>query len=288
MKREVSEKETATMGILDGQVAIVTGAGRGFGQAIAQGLAAEGCAVGVTARTASQLNETVSMIESAGGKALAIPADVTNQADADRVVAETEAAFGPLTLLVNNAALSDPVGPIWEIDPDVWARTIDVNLIGQVRCAHAAMKGMVERGSGRVINVSSGAGLFGGPYDTAYRVSKTGIMRLTECIAAEAAPYGVFVFSIHPGVLSTTLHHSATMTPEGRKYLPQFGEMAARGASDPALAAECCVYLASGAADELTGRYFSATADYKALAARASEVKEKGQQVLRLVVEPQA
>jgi NAD(P)-dependent dehydrogenase (short-subunit alcohol dehydrogenase family) len=274
------------MPTLESQVAIVTGAGRGFGQAIALGLAAKGCAVGITARTASQLDETVAQIEAAGGRALGIPADVTVQADVDRVVAQTEAAFGPLTLLVNNAALSDPVGPIWEVDPDVWARTLDVNLNGQVRCAHAAMKGMVERGAGRVINVSSGAGLAGGPYDSAYRVSKTGIMRLTECMALEAAPHGISVFSIHPGVLGTTLHHSATMTPEGRKYLPQFGEMAARGASDPALAADCCVYLASGAADELTGRYFSATADYKALAARAAEVKDKGQQVLRLVTEP--
>jgi NAD(P)-dependent dehydrogenase (short-subunit alcohol dehydrogenase family) len=275
------------MGKLDGQVAIVTGAGRGFGQAMAIGLAAEGCAVGVTARTASQLDDTVSRIEAAGGKALALPADVTVQADVDRVVAQTEAAFGPLTLLVNNAALSDPVGPIWEIDPDVWARTIDVNLIGQVRCAHAAMKGMVERGRGRVINISSGAGLFGGPYDSAYRVSKTGIMRLTEIMAIEAEPHGISVFSIHPGVVSTTLHHSATKTPEGQKYIPQFAEMAERGATDINLAAQCCVFLASGAGDGLSGRYFSATADYQSLAARAAEVKEKGQQVLRLVVGPQ-
>jgi NAD(P)-dependent dehydrogenase (short-subunit alcohol dehydrogenase family) len=275
------------MGKLDGQVAIVTGAGRGFGQAIARGLAAEGAAVGVTARTASQLDETVSMIESAGGRALALPSDVTNQADVDRVVAETEAKFGPLTLLVNNAALSDPVGPIWEIDPDVWARTLDVNLMGQVRCAHTAMKGMVERGAGRVINVSSGAGLFGGPYDSAYRVSKTGIIRLTEIMAMEAEPHGISVFSIHPGVVSTTLHNSATKTPEGLKYIPGFGEMAQRGATDIDLAARCCVFIASGAADALSGRYFSATADYEALAARAADVKARNQQVLRLVVEPQ-
>jgi NAD(P)-dependent dehydrogenase (short-subunit alcohol dehydrogenase family) len=274
------------VGILDGQVAIVTGAGRGFGQAIARGLAAEGCAVGVTARTASQLDDTVSQIEAAGGKALALPADVTNQADVDRVVAETEANFGPLTLLVNNAALSDPVGPIWEIDPDVWARTLDVNLMGQVRCAHAAMKGMVQRGKGRVINISSGAGLFAGPYDSAYRVSKTGIIRLTEIMAMEAEPHGISVFSIHPGVVSTTLHHSATKTPEGQKYIPGFGEMAERGATDINLAAKCCIFLASGAADELSGRYFSATGDYEALAARATDVKQKGQQVLRPVAEP--
>jgi NAD(P)-dependent dehydrogenase (short-subunit alcohol dehydrogenase family) len=159
--------------------------------------------------------------------------------------------------------------------------------MGQVRCAHTAMKGMVERGRGRVINISSGAGVGAGPYDSAYRVSKTGIIRLTEILAMEAAPHGISVFSIHPGVVSTTLHHSVTKTPESLKYIPQFGEMAERGATDVNLAANCCVFLASGAADELTGRYFSATADYKALAARAAEIKEKGQQVLRLIVEPQ-
>jgi len=270
---------------LAGQVAIVTGGGRGFGQAIAKGLAAAGAAVSVTARTASQLAETVAQIEAAGGRAVAVPADVTVQADVDRVVAETEARLGPVDLLVNNAALSEPVGPLWEIDPDVWQRTLDVNLMGAVRCAHAVMKGMVaprrSRG-GRIVNVSSGAGVFAGPYDSAYRVSKTALIRLTEIMALEGAPHGISVFTIHPGVLSTTMHHSATKTEAGRKYLPHFAEMAERGASDPKLAADCCVFLAAGTGDGLSGRYFSATEDYAALARRAAEIREGNLQVLRL------
>jgi 3-oxoacyl-[acyl-carrier protein] reductase len=103
---------------LTGQVAIVTGGGRGFGQAIARQLAAQGAAVTVTSRTPAQLEETKSSIEAAGGRALAIGADVNSQADWDKVVAETEAKLGPVTLLVANAALSDPAGPIYEIDPD--------------------------------------------------------------------------------------------------------------------------------------------------------------------------
>jgi NAD(P)-dependent dehydrogenase (short-subunit alcohol dehydrogenase family) len=266
---------------LSGQVAIVTGGGRGFGRAIALGLARAGAAVAVIARTATQLDETVAQIEAAGGRAIALPADVTVQAEVERVVAQTEARLGPVDLLVSNAALSDPVGPIWEIDPDVWGRTLETNVMGTLRFCNAAMKGMAARGQGRVIVVSSGAGLFAGPYDSSYRVSKTALIRLAEIMALEGEPAGIKVFSIRPGVLSTTLHHSATMTEAGRKYIPEFGERAARGASDPALAAECCVFLASGAADALSGRYLSATEDFRALAARAAEIKEQNLQVLR-------
>ncbi len=266
---------------LSGQVAIVTGGGRGFGQAIALGLAQAGAAVAVTARTVSQLDDTVSRIEVAGGRAIALPADVTVQSDVERVVAETEARLGPVDLLVSNAALSDPAGPIWEIDPDVWGRTLDTNVMGTLRFCNVATKGMAARGRGRVIVVSSGAGLFPGPYDSSYRVSKTALIRLAEIMAIEGEPAGIKVFSIHPGVLSTTLHHSATMTDAGRKYIPEFAERAERGASDPALAADCCVFLASGAADALTGRYLSATEDFRALAARAAEIKEQNLQVLK-------
>lgn len=269
-------------GQLAGQVAIVTGGGRGFGRAIAEGLAAEGAAVTVVSRTPSQLEETVAAITVAGGRALAQAGDVTSQADWQRIVAETEARLGPITLLVSNAALSDPAGPLYEIDPDVWQRTLEVNVMGSVRGARAVLPGMVARRAGRVIIVSSGAALTASPYTSPYRVSKTALLRLAEIMALEVREFGISVFAIHPGVISSTIHHSATMTEAGRKYLPHFAEMAARGATDPKLCADCCVFLASGAADGLSGRFISATEDYRALAARADEVQEKDLQVLRL------
>jgi NAD(P)-dependent dehydrogenase (short-subunit alcohol dehydrogenase family) len=267
---------------LSGQVAIVTGGGRGFGQEIAKGLAAAGAAVCVTSRTQSQLDETVAAIEAAGGKAFGLEQDVTVQADWDRVVAATEARFGPITLLVANAALSDPAGPVYEADPDVWARTLDVNVMGTLRGSRAVLPGMVERGAGRIIVINSGAALTAGPYTSSYRVSKTALLRLAEIMALEVKDHGVSVFSIHPGVISSTIHHSATMTEAGRKWVPGFAEMAARGASDPKLCADCCVFLASGAADAMTGRYLSATADYRALASQADAVVRDDAQVLRL------
>jgi NAD(P)-dependent dehydrogenase (short-subunit alcohol dehydrogenase family) len=267
---------------LSGQVAIVTGGGRGFGQAIAKALAAHGAAVTVTSRTQPELDETAASIEAEGGRALAMRADVSSQVDWERVVAETESKLGPNTLLVANAALSDPAGPIYEIDPDVWQRTLDVNVMGSVRGVRAVLPGMVERRQGRIIIISSGAALAATPYTSPYRVSKTALLRLAEIMALEVREFDISVFSIHPGVIDSTITHSAAKTEAGRKYLPRFGEMIQRGNTGTDAAANCCVFLASGAADGLSGRYLSATEDYRSLTARAAEIRERELQVLRL------
>src|SRR3989304_85208 len=188
---------------LKGQVAIVTGGGRGFGPEIAKGLGGGGAAGTVTSRAASQLDEPVAAIEAGGGRAVAVPGDVALQTDWDRVVAETEAKLGPITLLVSNAALSDPAGPLYEIDADVWQRPLEGTVGGAVRGARAVLPGMVQRRSGRVIIVSSGAALAAGPYTSPYRVSKTALLRLAEIMALEVKEFGVSVFSIHPGVISS-------------------------------------------------------------------------------------
>jgi NAD(P)-dependent dehydrogenase (short-subunit alcohol dehydrogenase family) len=269
---------------LKGQVAIVTGGGRGFGQAIAQRLAAGGAAVTVTSRTQSQLDETKTSIEADGGRALAIAADVNSQADWERVVKETEAQLGPVTLLVANAALSDPAGPVYDIDPDVWQKTLDTNVMGSVRGARAVLPGMVERGAGRMVIISTGSALTAAPYTSPYRVSKVALVRLAEIMALEVKDHGVSIFAIHPGVIDSTILDSAARTEAGRKWVPHFARMVETGSvftgTEPC--AECCAFLASGAADALTGRYLSATEDYRALATRAAEINERDLQVLRL------
>jgi NAD(P)-dependent dehydrogenase (short-subunit alcohol dehydrogenase family) len=269
---------------LKGQVAIVTGGGRGFGQAIAQKLASQGAAVAVTSRTQSQLDETKASIEAAGGKALALAADVNSQPDWDRVVAETESKLGPVSLLVANAALSDPAGPVYDIDPDVWQKTLDTNVMGSVRGARAVLPGMIERRKGRLIIISSGAALAATPYTSPYRVSKAALLRLAEIMALEVRDFGISVFAIHPGVIDSTILDSAVRTDAGRKWVPHMAQMVESGraltGTEPC--ADCCAYLASGDADGLTGRYVSATEDYRALAARAQEIAEGEMQVLRL------
>jgi NAD(P)-dependent dehydrogenase (short-subunit alcohol dehydrogenase family) len=114
------QKGKAMVGELAGQNAIVTGASRGFGKAIAFGLAAAGATVTVTARTKEQLDLTVSQIEALGGRALAVVGDVAKRCDVARVTAAAEAEFGPVTVLVNNAGVSGPYGPVWLADPDEW------------------------------------------------------------------------------------------------------------------------------------------------------------------------
>jgi NAD(P)-dependent dehydrogenase (short-subunit alcohol dehydrogenase family) len=269
---------------LSGQVAIVTGGGRGFGHAIAKKLAESGAAVTVTSRTPAQLEETKAAVEASGGRALAIGADVNSQADWEKVVSETESKLGPVTLLVANAALSDPAGPLYEIDPDVWQKTLDTNVMGSVRGARAVLPGMVERRRGRVIIISSGAALAATPYTSPYRVSKTALLRLAEIMALEVKDFGVSVFAIHPGVINSTILDSAVRTEAGRKWVPHMAKMVESGdaLTGPEPCAGCCAYLASGAADALTGRYLSATEDYRALVAHADEINEKALQVLRL------
>lgn len=126
---------------LNGQVALVTGGSRGLGQAYAQGLAAAGAAVAVTARSEEQLNETVKMIEEAGGRAIAIPADVTDQQAVERAVATVAQQLGPVDLLANSAGVPGPWTSTWEADPDEWWSTLNVNVRGRTclrgRCCGA-------------------------------------------------------------------------------------------------------------------------------------------------------
>src|SRR5512138_3012734 len=139
---------------LKDQVAIVTGAGRGFGRAIAVRLAQEGVAVTVTARTRAELDETAAQIVAAGGRAHSVVADVTNREQVERVVIETRERFGALSLLVNNAGVPDPFGPIWAIDPERWWAAQAVHLRAPVLFMRAALGAMVDAKRGRVIIVS--------------------------------------------------------------------------------------------------------------------------------------
>jgi NAD(P)-dependent dehydrogenase (short-subunit alcohol dehydrogenase family) len=156
--------------------------------------------------------------------------------------------------------------------------------MGAVRGGRAVLPGMVERRAGRMIIVSSGAALAATPYTSPYRVSKAALLRLAEIMALEVKDFGVSVFAIHPGVIDSTILDSAVRTEAGRKWTPHLVAMieSGRGLTGTDQCADCCAFLASGAADGLTGRYISATEDYRALAARAGEVAEKELQVLRL------
>jgi NAD(P)-dependent dehydrogenase (short-subunit alcohol dehydrogenase family) len=258
--------------LLSGHVAIVTGAGRGFGQAIASRLAAEGAAVTLTARTSAQLAETVARIHSQGGRALAIAGDVTDRDDVGRVVSGARERFGPVTLLVSNAGVPDPFGPIWEIDPEQWWSAQAVHIRAPMLFMRAVMPDMVARRAGRVIVVSALASRVVAPNLSAYCVGKTAQVRLTEQAAAEAQEHGVKVFAIDPGFVVTALAEATINSPHAQRWLPGMvkrlnerkAETGPEASRDLERCAQRCVDLASGRYDGLSGKYMELDDDLDA------------------------
>src|SRR5260221_299987 len=142
---------------LSGQVAVVTGGGRGIGRAIAMGLATAGACTAVLSRSEAELEETVQSIQQAGGQAQAFVTDVTDVLTVRTAIAEIERSLGPVDLLVNNAATGGPIGPFWETDTDQWWQALEVNLRGPVHCSRAVLPAMVARRQGRIVNIASTA-----------------------------------------------------------------------------------------------------------------------------------
>src|SRR5579864_3916009 len=198
-----AEQRVSNPVIFDGEIAVVTGGGRGLGRTFAETLAVAGAKVAVIARSTAELAQTVARIEHAGNRAAAFPADVTDKVAVTDIFAEIERQLGPVSLLVNNAGVPGPIGPFAEADADEWWQAMQVNLLGPVLCARAVLPGMIARGRGRIVNVSSGGGARPIAYFSSYVAAKTALIRFSECLAAEAKPYGVAVFAMGPGTVRT-------------------------------------------------------------------------------------
>jgi 3-oxoacyl-[acyl-carrier protein] reductase len=251
-----------TDGELQGQVALVTGGGRGIGRNIAVELAGAGLKVAVAARSTGEIDETAAEV---GG--LAIPCDVSDRDSVERTVGEAEEKLGPLDLLVSNAGISVEEGAAWELDPDEWWRVFEVNVLGVYLCCRAVIPGMLERGHGRIVNVASGAAYLPGLSSTAYSASKAAVHRFSETLANQLKGR-IPVFSISPGLVRT-------------RMTEPFGDDAPW--TPPELAPRLVRALASGRLDELAGRYLHAEHDdVDALAARIDEILEEDLNAIRL------
>ena len=257
---------------LSGQVALVTGAGRGIGQAIALALASAGARVALTARSRDQLDETAALVQQAGGQALVLPADVTDLAAVEAVVAATVQHFGPPDLLVNNAGLAAREANLWELEPDEWWRVLEVNVRGPLLFAHAVLPHMLARRSGRLINIASNAGARPMPTASAYSVSKAALLRLTDCLAAETQAHGVSVFAISPGLVHTVMADAVNAF----KGLPDSDWTPRERVG------ELCVFIATGQADRFSGRYLHVVDDLGELARRADEIEQNDLYTLRV------
>ncbi len=226
---------------LQGQIALVTGGGRGVGANIARELAAAGAHVAVSARTSEQVEAVARELDG-----LAVVADVSRRRDVERMVTEVERELGPIDLLVANAGLGNQDGSTWDVDPDDWWRIVEVNLLGVHLCCRTVIPGMLERGRGRIVITGSGAAYLPGATHTAYPASKAAVCRYGETLANELEGR-IPVFPISPGLVRTEMtkgrfSDDAPWTPDE---------------AAPSLVRA----LASGRFDRLSGRYLHAEHD---------------------------
>jgi len=190
--------------LLSGKTAIVTGAGRGIGRAIARRFVSEGAAVVVAARTSREVEAVAGEVQNAGGRAAAVPADVSREEDCRRVADTAREKFGSIHILVNNAGIFGPVKLLHEITPAEWDRVMAVNLRSAFLLTRLVLPEMCERGSGSILNISSIAGKSALAFNGVYGPSKAGLLALTRCVAAEVARKGVRVNAICPGPVTET------------------------------------------------------------------------------------
>jgi NAD(P)-dependent dehydrogenase (short-subunit alcohol dehydrogenase family) len=190
--------------LLSGQVAVITGGGRGIGRAIALKFAGEGAAVVVAARTKSEIESVAKEIVDSGARAAAIPTDVADEKQCEHLIRSSEAQFGRVDILVNNAGEYGPVKPVQEIFPAEWDRVIAVHLRGAYLLTRLALPGMYARRSGVILNISSLSAKSAFSWGSPYAAAKAGMLGLTRVVAAEAARKGVRVNAICPGPVTET------------------------------------------------------------------------------------
>lgn len=233
---------------LDGEIAIVTGAGRGLGAEIARALAGAGAAVAVTARRLADASAVAEGIKAAGGNAIAVSCDVAEARSVLEAVTAVREELGAPTVLVNNAGVIEPLGPLHKADMDALTANIEVNLLGPAMMAQAVLPDMESAGRGTIVNVSSGAAHRAIPGWGAYCVAKAGLAMLGRVLAAEHGEAGVRVFGFAPGIVDTGMQAdiraagigpTASLTPDDLAH--------------PREPAAAVVFLCTPAADSFAG-----------------------------------
>ena len=244
---------------LAGQVAVVTGAGRGIGRAIAQMQAREGAKVALIARTAAEIDAVVEAINADGGTARAYPVDIVDRAAIDKAFAAIEGDLGAVNLLTNNAGAFSAYGPIWTVDPDEWRRDVETNIFGTFNCCRAALPPMIARRRGRVIVMTGSGTATSFPNGSGYATSKAGLLRFAECVADTLIGSGVLVFAMDPGLVRTAMTERQLESEQGQKYLTDIPRLFERGIDvPPTLAARLSVEIGLGRFDRMAGRMLMA------------------------------
>jgi NAD(P)-dependent dehydrogenase (short-subunit alcohol dehydrogenase family) len=236
---------------LDGKVVIVTGGGTGLGRAMVMDLARAGADLVLASRRTAPIEETASKVRDLGRKALAIPTDVTDPSEINRMVESSLNEFGKVDVLINNAGMvhqENVVRPIWDITDQEWRIGVETNLSGAFYTAKAVSRHMVEQGKGKVINVSSGFGVRGGRDMYIYGCTKGGLIQLTRVLAISLARYGVTANTIVPGFIPVEASQKGQgSTTHSTDFLP-IGHYGKPGDIGP-----IAVFLASDASNYMNG-----------------------------------
>jgi 3-oxoacyl-[acyl-carrier protein] reductase len=271
---------------LEGETALITGAGRGIGEAVAHAFAKSGANLVLFARTGQEVDRVAHQTANRGVMSIALAGDVSKRLDIRRMFAVAMEKFGRIDILVNAAGIHGPIGPFVESNLEEWTAAIETNLMGTVFAIHAVLPHMLSRRKGVIINFSGGGAVQPFPRFSAYGTSKAAIVRFTETLAEEVKEFGVRINAIAPGPVNTRLLDQVLAAGEkaGTATYSKALEQKAKGGTPPERAAELAVFLASPAAEAVTGRLISAVwDDWKSLPKRASELDHSALFTLRRI-----
>ena len=249
---------------LQDDVAIVVGAGRGIGEAVALRFAREGARVVLAARSGAELDAVAAQIRASNGTALAHVTDVTDREQVNQLVQVTLDTYQRIDVVVNAAGIYGPIGPLWEADPEKWLKTFSVNLFGVFHLCQAVLPHMMRSRRGKIVHFSGGGATAPLPRFSAYGVSKAALVRLTETLAEEVREFDIQVNAIAPGAVDTALQDEVLSA--GAKAGELYGRIrrlreTGEGATPRDLPAELAVFLCSEASRGLTGKLISAPFD---------------------------
>ncbi|SES32580.1 Acyl transferase domain-containing protein [Lentzea xinjiangensis] len=254
-----------------GKTVLITGATGGLGRLFAETMASAGANLVLTGRNGAALAEVVESARLLGAEVVHDTADIMDEAGVASVVRRAVETFGSVDVLVNNAGVAGPVGPLWETDEDEWWRAMEVNLRGTLKVCRSVLPGMVERGAGRIVNIVSSAGRHRWPSASSYSVSKAAVIKVADNLGPELLGTGVSVFSYHPGLVDLGITKQAMdLGPTGDRWGDQMrdwlSEQRDQGRfASPERAAEMLVLLTSGTADALSGRYLTPEDDIESM-----------------------